>query len=195
MSTNDVGVLQAVVLMIRSPDGAFVIDRGGDVWLPTAFRNGQPTALAAAEHGDHYNHTPPVGRGHLVVKHEQVEFHGRYFLDTQLGASEFAVAKAMGDLYEWSPRFLAKYEAPSSSLRARGARRLIVEADVISVSPTLRGEGRGTRTLLIKRVPASAWLTLKTDEALACHLQNEIAVGVAEHTQMGKRLRALRLVA
>ena len=101
----------------------------------------------------------------------------------------------MGDLYQWSPRFRAKYEAPSSELRGRGARRLIVKADVVSVSPTLRGAGRDTRTLLVKRVPASAWLTQETDAALACYLQNEITAGIAEHNQLGKELRALQLVA
>ncbi len=136
---NYVGIVTAIVATLRGPDGRPLVDLDGDAWLPTAFRDGQPVALAAAEHGDHYNHTPPVGRGHLVVKHDQLEFHGRYFLDTQLGASEFAVTKAMGDLYQWSPRFRAKYEAPSSELRGRGARRLIVKADVVSVSPTLRG--------------------------------------------------------
>ena len=58
---NYVGIVTAIVATLRGPDGRPLVDLDGDAWLPTAFRDGQPVALAAAEHGDHYNHTPRSG--------------------------------------------------------------------------------------------------------------------------------------
>jgi hypothetical protein len=194
-SGNYVGIVEAVIANLRDRNGDLVIDLDGDCYSLTAFRDGQEVALATAEHGDQVKSDGPVGKGNLHVSSTDVHFVGRYFVGTQRGLDEFLVTSEMGSLFGWSPRYAAKYTEPPADLRRRGARRLITSMNVISVAPTIRPAGLNTRTLTAKCISERLWLKQEIDAAIARHLEREIALGVAEHSRMGKQLRALRLVA
>lgn len=122
-----------------------VIDHDRDVTLPGAFRDGQEVIIEAWNHN--YGELP-VGKGFIRERKEKAEFQGRFFLDTQGGQEHYKVAKAMGDLMEWSYTF--QIEKSHQGQFDEEDVQFLEALDVWGVAPVQRGAGIGTRTTSIK---------------------------------------------
>lgn len=131
-----------------------VMDRDGDVFLPGAFgtRNVRVSA---------YNHRswpqrgglPPVGRGSISERGNEVVAEMKFFMSTAEGRDAFEVVKEMGELQEWSFGWLPGGEVRgelTEDLVELGARRAIKSVPVEEVSPVLLGASVGTRTIGVK---------------------------------------------
>lgn len=134
---GDAGAVQAVFSTFN------VVDKGGDIVLPTAFSHGQQVPMTWAHRWD-----VPVGKGTVLVEQDRAVFDGRFFLNTEAGKEAYATVKAMAELQEWSWGF----RVLDASFEQRDGEyvRLIKKARVFEVSPVLVGEGEGTYTLGIK---------------------------------------------
>lgn len=98
---------------------------------------------------------PPVGKGTISVEGDKLWFRGNYFMETQRGREAFLTFKAIGPDQEWSFGYrIAKADAPSEELKAKGARRVLSKLAPIAgsyeVSPVPMGGGLGTRTVAMK---------------------------------------------
>src|SRR5262245_26731898 len=74
-----------------------LVDRDGDVVLPTAFTPGQAVPLVWA-HDWHR----PIGKGVIQVDPTRAVFDGELFLDTTAGLDAYTTIKRMGALQEYS---------------------------------------------------------------------------------------------
>lgn len=120
-----------------------VVDKDGDIVLPSAFVQGQAVPLVW-----HHDWTRPVGKGVIHVEPTRAVFKGAFFLNTEGGQEAYRTVKAMGELqqYSWGFRIRdAAYEERDGEWI-----RIIKRAEVYEVSPVLVGAGEGTRTLSIK---------------------------------------------
>ena len=120
-----------------------VLDKDGDIVMPTAFTHGQAVPMVW-----HHDWASPVGKGVIRVEETRAVFDGAFFMDTQAGQEAYKTVKAMGELQEWSWGFRitdAAYEQRDGEFV-----RLIKRATLFEVSPVLVGAGEGTYTLAIK---------------------------------------------
>lgn len=142
------GIVEAVVGRVN------VKDHEDDIFLPGAFGD-RDVRLSA------YNHRswpqrgglPPVGRGTIKERGDEVVAELRFFMSTQDGREHFEQVKQMGDLQEWSFGWLPGTEVLSKvtdDLRDAGVRRAFKSVPVVEVSPVLMGASVGTRTTAVK---------------------------------------------
>lgn len=120
-----------------------VIDRDGDIVLPTALTHGQPVPMTWS-----HDWSQPVGRGVVRVEETRALFDGHFFLDTSAGQEAYKTALALAELQQWSWGF----QILDSSYETRDGEpvRVIKRAEVFEVSPVLVGAGQNTQTLSIK---------------------------------------------
>jgi hypothetical protein len=129
-----------------------VVDREGDIIMPTAIKSGTNVIVSSYGHDAVYGNRP-VGKGVLGVKDGQAIFDGRLFLNTSDGRDTFEVLKEMGSAQEWSFGFMVMgEEVPNDMQKKQGARRVLTKLDAFEVSPVLMGAGIGTQTLGVKAV-------------------------------------------
>ena len=76
------------------------LDTDGDVVLPSAIKSGfkdDQVPMVFAHKWDQ-----PIGKGVITSDDEKATFRGNFFMDTEAGKEAYKLAKAMGDLQEWS---------------------------------------------------------------------------------------------
>jgi HK97 family phage prohead protease len=120
-----------------------VVDKDGDVVLPSAFQTGQEVPMVWS-HDWH----KPIGKGAIEVTPEGAVFKGKFNLNTSWGRDAYESVKFTGPLQEYSWGFRVtdhEYED-----RGDAKVRVIKGARVFEVSPVLVGAGEGTRTLAVK---------------------------------------------
>lgn len=122
-----------------------VIDRDGDVTMPTAFTRGQEVRIA--QFGHNWG-ALPVGKGALDFDAERAWVDGSFFLDTVAGADTYRTVKNLGALQEWSYGFEVKARR-DGTFNGQDV-RFLEALDVFEVSPVMLGAGIGTHTELIK---------------------------------------------
>ena len=120
-----------------------VVDRDGDITLPSAFTDGQAVPMVWS-HDWHR----PVGRGTIRVLPDRAVFDGQFFLQTAWGQDAYETVKAMGDLQEYSYGFQIKEAAPGT--HDSQPVRVLKSLEVFEVSPVLVGAGVGTGTERLK---------------------------------------------
>mgnify|MGYP001565540851 CR=1 FL=1 len=127
-----------------------VIDADNDVHTKSTFDDGAATAISTYGHGSSLKGDPPLGIGHIRVLDNEAVMEGRYFMDNERAASEFAAVKAMSEagLQEWSYG-LHKPQRRRGTLNGKSV-NFIDHTGVNEVSPVLRGAGVATRTLAVK---------------------------------------------
>jgi HK97 family phage prohead protease len=134
---DESGLLSAIVSTFH------VIDKDGDVVLPTAFTAGQEVPIVW-----HHDWTRPVGKGVIDVTPEGAVFKGKFNLGTTWGRDAYESVKFAGPLQEYSWGF--RVTDHDYEQRGDAKVRVIKGARVFEVSPVLVGAGEGTRTLAIK---------------------------------------------
>lgn len=120
-----------------------VVDRDGDIVLPSAFTHGQAVPMTWS-----HDWTQPVGRGVIRVDETRAIFDGHFFMDTQAGQEAYKTTRALAELQQWSWGF----QILDSSFETHNGEpvRVIRRAEVFEVSPVLVGAGENTQTLSIK---------------------------------------------
>jgi hypothetical protein len=142
------GLVEAVVGRVG------VMDLEGDVFLPGAFGE-RPVRVSS------YNHRswpsrgglPPVGKGRIFERGDEVRAEIQFFLSTTDGREAFEQVKQMGELQEWSYGWLPGTEKQvkvTDAQREKGVRRSFVHVPVAEVSPVLLGASIGTKTMAVK---------------------------------------------
>ena len=86
LKADDTGAVTAVFSTFS------VVDKDGDVVLPTALTNGQAVPMTWS-----HDWSQPVGRGVVRVEEARALFDGHFFLDTQAGQEAYKTVKAMAD--------------------------------------------------------------------------------------------------
>ena len=117
---DDTGEVEAVFSIFNR------LDTDGDVVVADSIKSGfkdNEVPMVFAHKWDQ-----PIGKGVITSDDEKATFRGNFFMDTEAGKEAYKLAKAMGDLQEWSFGFQTVYE----------------------VSPVLVGANRETYTLSIK---------------------------------------------
>lgn len=127
-----------------------VVDKDGDVHLKTTFEDGARTAISTYGHGSTLKGEAPVGIGAIRVLDSEAVMEGRYFMDTERAANEFAVVKAMSEqgIQDWSYH-LRDPQRRRGTFDGKSV-YFIEKTGVNEVSPVLRGAGIATRTLAVK---------------------------------------------
>lgn len=120
-----------------------VVDRDGDVTLPSAFTDGSAVPMVWS-----HDWSRPVGKGVIRVRPDRAVFEGAFFLKTAWGADAYATVTEMGDLQEYSYGFQIKEAAPG--VHDGQPVRVLKSLEVFEVSPVLVGAGVGTGTERIK---------------------------------------------
>lgn len=124
-----------------------VIDSDGDVVRPGAFTDGAKVLISSWNHGS-WGAAPPIGRGTIRTTATAAELDGLLFLNTTAGRDAYEVLKATADIGEWSYS-LDNIVAKQGERDGRSV-RLIESVDVHEVSPVIKAESVGTRTLAVK---------------------------------------------
>lgn len=165
-----------------------VVDKDGDITLPTAFEDGAPVRISAYQHKS-WEGALPVGKGVIRTTDTEAILEGRFFLQTAAGRDTFEVVKEMGSLQEWSYGF--DIEDFSYEERGEDRVRILEKSKIHEVSPVLLGAGIGTRTLGVKGAE-----TLKFSEeaqavvAAVASLTGRAADVMAKRAEKGKGLGA-----
>jgi len=129
-----------------------VVDREGDVTLPSAIPIGKEVALSGWNHSSG-DRALPVGRGIIRGDFSHAYVDGEFFTNTTHGRDAYLTLKALGEIAEWSYIYFPTDVSMSrSDLEPYGptAKRLLKRLDIFEVSPVLRAAGRGTRTNDVK---------------------------------------------
>jgi len=134
-----------------------VVDRDGDVTLPTAIPDGTETLLGSWNHSSVVGSALPIGKGYVVNDGSSAKFVGSIF-DTDDALAEFAVIKGLGSLAQYSYSFrVLEQSTDYKDLEAYpGARRILKELDIFEVSAVYAGAGIGTGTDRAKGIPLAA---------------------------------------
>lgn len=123
-----------------------VVDKDGDITLPSAFEDGARVVISAYGHSS-WSGILPVGKGVIRTIGNEAILEGRFFLNTTVGREHFEVVKEMGEDQQWSYGFeVVEAEVPKDG----EARRILKRVKVFEVSPVLVGAGVGTRTVAVK---------------------------------------------
>lgn len=121
-----------------------VVDRDGDVIAASAIPVGRTVPIMG---WNHQIWDPPIGEATLAIDGNKAVAVGRLFIDTQRGMEYYNILKNRTN-QEWSWGFIVnKFE---NSIVDGAAVRVITDADVLEVSPVLRGAGIGTATNWVK---------------------------------------------
>ena len=149
-------------------------DHDGDITEPGAFRSGAKVPIGA------YNHRSdlPCGSGVIEANDREALVRGRFFLNTDHGRQTYETLKALSDdmTVEWS--YVFSIEASKPGVWQGQPVRYLRKLDVFSVDPVLRGAGRDTALLDLKRGgahpevdldPANALLDIEFAEAALGH--------------------------
>src|SRR5687768_12333322 len=131
------GELEAVVSTFH------VVDKQGDVVLPSAFTEGQAVPLVW-----HHSWDKPIGAGVIRVERDRAVFKGKLWLDTDDGEQAYRKIRNAGALQEFSWGFEILEAEPATG--DGQPVRVIKRTRVYECSPVLVGAGEGTRTLAIK---------------------------------------------
>lgn len=142
------GIVEAIVGRTN------VKDHDGDMFLTGSFGS-RSVRLSAYNHRSwpHRGGLPPVGRGTIRERGDEVVASLRFFMNTESGREHFEQVKEMDDLQEWSFGWIPgteKTESLTEEQRAAGIRKVIKEVPVVEVSPVLMGASIGTRTTSVK---------------------------------------------
>lgn len=128
------------------------LDTDGDVVLPDSIKSGfkdNEVPMVFAHKWDQ-----PIGKGVIKSDDEKATFRGNFFMDTEAGKEAYKLAKAMGDLQEWSFGFrINDYEVKGymeEGMEDEIEARYLKDLTVYEVSPVLVGANRETYTLAIK---------------------------------------------
>lgn len=128
------------------------LDTDGDVVLPDSIKSGfkdNEVPMVFAHKWDQ-----PIGKGVINSDDEKATFRGNFFMDTEAGKEAYKLAKAMGDLQEWSFGFrINDYEVKGymeEGMEDEIEARYLKDLTVYEVSPVLVGANRETYTLAIK---------------------------------------------
>lgn len=124
-----------------------VVDHGGDVILPGAFTDGAKVRISAFNHQS-WGGALPVGKGVIRTTDEGAVLDGQFFLTTTHGRDTFETVKQLDDLGEWS--YSLDNIVAKQGERDGQPVRLIESVDVHEVSPVIKAESVGTRTLAVK---------------------------------------------
>jgi HK97 family phage prohead protease len=120
-----------------------VVDRDGDLTLPSAFQDGQRVPMVWA-----HQWTEPVGDGTIRVLSDRAVFEGQFWTDTIDGEQAYKKVKRAGDLQEYSYGFQIRDAGPGT--HDGQPVRVLKSLEVFEVSPVLVGAGIGTGTDRIK---------------------------------------------
>ena len=124
-----------------------IVDRDGDVVLPSAFTDGQPIKMAA---WGHEWEKLAVGKGHIKVQPDGAYFEGNFFLNTTHGRDTYETVKGLGELQEWSWGFeIPKGGSYRGNFKGQPV-RFIKAANAHEVCPVLVGANQGSKTVAIK---------------------------------------------
>jgi HK97 family phage prohead protease len=126
-----------------------VVDRDGDLTLPSAFQDGQRVPMVWA-----HQWTEPVGDGTIRVLSDRAVFEGQFWTDTIDGEQAWKKVKRAGDLQEYSYGFAIRDAAPGT--HDGQPVRVLKSLEVFEVSPVLVGAGIGTGTDRIKQATEDA---------------------------------------
>jgi len=189
---------KSFALELKGQEGTFrariatlgVVDKGGDVTLPGAFKAGQEVIVSSYDHASALKGSLPVGKGVIGADATKAWIDGQFFLDTTEGLNTYRTVKALGSLAEWSHGYIViSASTKAQDLRAYpGARRVIKKLDVVEVSPVLKGAGIRTGTESIKTTPTSDLsrsqmaellaIKAKLDQAELARIGNEVELGM-----------------
>jgi len=122
-----------------------VVDRDGDVTLPSAFDDGQEVPMVWSHQWE-----KPVGKGTIRVHKDRATFDGAFFLDTADGLNAYKTVKNLGSLQQYSYGYQPLEAEPGT--HEGKAVRFLKKLEDFEVSPVLVGAGRDTRTESIKQV-------------------------------------------
>ena len=170
------GEVEAVIATLN------VVDREGDVILPTAIKSGSKVIMSSYNHntvGSLFGDSGqfPAGKGKIDIDGDKAVFRGNVFMDMQLGRDTLAMLKHMGGDQEWSFGFrVLDSDVPDKEQREKwpSAERILTKLDCFEVSPVIMGAGVGTRTLVAKQA---------SDEAEAARRRAEEESVVAERVE------------
>lgn len=125
-----------------------VVDKDGDLILPTAIKDGAAVVISAYGHQSHYG-ALPVGKGTIRTTDSEAILDGHFFLNTTAGRETFEVVKELGPLGEWS---FSLDKVTRKSVETPEGRHFIIEdiGLIKEASPVLLGAGVNTRTLVAK---------------------------------------------
>lgn len=138
----DKGLVEAVIATLN------VVDSDGDVTLPGAFKEGAPVMISAWNHSAVRQGVPPVGRGTLHERGEQVVLEGSYFMSDPKARASFEAVKGLDEIGQWSYGFHVEKSDPG---QFEGEDVQFLKAlDAFEASPVYRGAGIGTATLSAK---------------------------------------------
>ena len=143
---DDTGEVEAVFSIFNR------LDTDGDVVVSDSIKSGfkdNEVPMVFAHKWDQ-----PIGKGVITSDDEKATFRGNFFMDTEAGKEAYKLAKAMGDLQEWSFGFkINDYEVKgyiSEEMEEEVEARYLKDLTVYEVSPVLVGANRETYTLSIK---------------------------------------------
>ena len=143
---DDTGEVEAVFSIFNR------LDTDGDVVVSDSIKSGfkdNEVPMVFAHKWDQ-----PIGKGVITSDDEKATFRGNFFMDTEAGKEAYKLAKAMGDLQEWSFGFkINDYEVKgyiSEEMEEEVEARNLKDLTVYEVSPVLVGANRETYTLSIK---------------------------------------------
>lgn len=141
LDTQDEGYVKALISKFD------IVDRDGDVVLPSAFTDGQPIKMAA---WGHEWEKLAVGKGHIRVQPDGAYFEGHFFINTTHGRDTYETVKGLGELQEWSWGFeIPKGGSYRGNFKGQPV-RFIKLANAHEVCPVLVGANQGSKTVAIK---------------------------------------------
>jgi hypothetical protein len=124
-----------------------VIDKDGDVILPSAIKSGTEVVISAYGHQSHQG-ALPVGKGVIRITESEAIVDGQFFLKTTAGRETFEVVKELGAIGEWS---FSLHNVKSHRGQFDGMDVNFLESIFVKeVSPVLIGAGVNTRTVGVK---------------------------------------------
>lgn len=132
-----------------------VVDHDGEITRRESFTDGQAVVVGAWNHG--WSELPS-GKGEIRLADDHAEIVGGFFAgqgegfeETPSGLAMYRTVKNLGDLQEWSYWFRpGKVEYVDSETEEDRMHAVLLDIDVWSVDPVLRGASVDTETLAIK---------------------------------------------
>lgn len=125
-----------------------VVDKDGDLILPSAIKDGTEVVISAYGHQSHYG-ALPVGKGVIHTTATEAVLDGQFFMNTATGMETFEVVKELGGLGEWS---FSLHNVTRKTVEDDNGMHWVIEdiGLIKECSPVLIGAGVNTRTLVAK---------------------------------------------
>jgi hypothetical protein len=151
------GVVTAIAFRpARTLDDArpIIVDHDKEIIGPHAIKDGAKMYVSEWGHSV-IGGSPPVASGTVRIVDGAGIVMLQYWPDVARSWDAYLLLKHLGESVEWSIGFRTLKEgAPTEAQRKLGAQRVLLDLDLVEVSPVARGAQRSTATVSTRQDPA-----------------------------------------